>query len=92
MTVVLARDQGDPASIGRLGAARFARQVTGELARWGGRRRCQRIVRAVWTAATSPQALALGVSSQRPGALERAKLTLEDWRHALDGLAETEHA
>jgi transposase len=58
--VVLARTQGDPAGIGRLGYPRFALQVTRQLARWGGRRRCQRIVRAVWTAATSPQALALG--------------------------------
>lgn len=90
VTVVLARDQGDPASIGRLGPARFARQVTTQLARWGGRRRCQRIVRAVWTAATSPQALALGVGAQRPGALERARLTLDDWHHALGQLAETE--
>jgi transposase len=88
--VVLARDQGDPAGIRRLGFARFARQVTTQLARWGGRRRCQRIVRAVWTAATSPQALALGVGAQRPGALERAKLTLDDWHHALGQLAETE--
>jgi transposase len=85
VSVVLAHDQGDPASIRRLGAARFARQITRELARWGGRRRCQRIVWAVWTAATSPQALALGVRVQRPGALEGARLTLEDWHHALGG-------
>jgi len=90
VTVVLARDQGDPAGIGRLGYARFARQVTRQLARWGGQRRCQRIVQAVWTAATSPQALALGVSSQRPGALERASLTLDDWHHALGQLADTQ--
>ena len=90
VTVVLARTPGDPASIRRLGYARFARQVTTQLARWGGRRRCQRIVRAVWTAATSQKALALGVGAQRPGALERARLTLEDWHHALNGLAETE--
>jgi transposase len=88
--VALARTAGDPAALGRLGQARFARAVTAELARWDGQRRCQRIVRAVWTAATSPQALALGVSSQRPGALERASLTMDDWRHALDELAEVE--
>jgi transposase len=90
VSVVLARDQGDPAGIRRLGYARFARQVTRQLARWGGQRRCQRIVRAVWTAATSPQALALGVDAQRPGALERARLTLDDWHHALGQLAEIE--
>jgi len=87
VSVVLARNPGD---LRRLGYARFARQVTRELARWGGQRRCQRIVRAVWTAATSPQALALGVGAQRPGALERAKLTLDDWHHALGQLAEVE--
>jgi transposase len=86
--VALARTAGDPAVLGRLGQARFARQVTRELARWGGQRRCLRIVRAVWTAATSPQALALGVSSQRPGALERARLTLDDWHHAFGQLAD----
>jgi transposase len=88
--VVLARDQGDPAGIRRLGYARFARLVTSQLARWGGVRRCQRIMRAVWTAATDPGMLTDGVPAQRPGALERAALVLGDWHHALDGLAETE--
>lgn len=88
--VALDRSGGDPATLSRLGQARFARAVTGELARWGGQRRCLRIVRAVWTAATSPQALQLGVGSQRPGALERASLTLDDWHHALGQLAEAE--
>src|SRR6266542_905469 len=74
----------------QVGAARFARAVTRELARWGAKRRCLRIVRAVWAAATSPQALATGVGSQRPGALERAGLTLDDWHHALGQLAEAE--
>jgi transposase len=89
VSVVLARDQGDPAGLHRLGYARFGRQVTRQLARWGGQRRCQRILRAVWTAATSRKALALGVSSQRLGALERASLILEDWHHALGQLTET---
>jgi transposase len=47
-------------------------------------------VRAVWAAATTPQALAAGVDAQRPGALERASLTLDDWHHALGQLAEVE--
>jgi transposase len=89
VSVVLARDQGDPAGLHRLGYARFGRQVTRQLARWGGQRRCQRILRAVWTAATSRKALALGVSSQRLGALERASLILEDWHHALGQLTQT---
>jgi transposase len=89
VSVVLARDQGDPAGLHRLGYARFGRQVTRQLARWGGQRRCQRILRAVWTAATSRKALALGVSSQRLGALERASLILEDCHHTLGQLTET---
>lgn len=88
--VVLARTAGDPATLGRLGEARFACAVTRGLARWGGQRRCLRIVRAVWAAATSPMALATGVDAQRPGALERASLTLDDWHHALGQLAEAE--
>lgn len=88
--VVLDRTAGDPATLGQLGEARFARAVTGELARWGAKRRCLRIVRAVWTAATNPQALQLGVHTQRPGALERASLILHDWHHALGQLAQAE--
>jgi transposase len=87
VAVVLARTQGgDLASIGRLGYARFARLVQAELARWGGVRRCQRILRAVWTAATDPDQLKVGVNVQRPGALERAALIAGDWHHTLDGL------
>jgi transposase len=88
--VALARTAGDPATLSRLGEARFARAVARGLARWGAKRRCLRIVRAVWAAATSPTALATGVDTQRPGALERASLTLEDWHHALGQLADTE--
>jgi transposase len=88
--VALARTAGDPATLGRLGEARFARAITRELARWGAKRRCLRIVRAVWAAATTPQALQLGVDTQRPGALERASLTLDDWHHALGQLTDVE--
>ncbi len=88
--VALARTAGDPATLGRLGEARFARAVARGLARWGAKRRCLRIVRAVWTAATTPQALATGVDAQRPGALERASLTLDDWHHTLGQLADAE--
>jgi transposase len=88
--VMLAGTQGDPASIRRLGYPRFARRVATALARWGGQRCCLRIMRAVWTAATDPGMATDGVLAQRPGALERARLTLDDWHHALDGLAEAE--
>jgi transposase len=81
---------GELAALGQAGYARFARQVARALACWGGRRRCLRIVRAVWTAAISSTALATGVDTQRPGALERARLTLEDWHHTLGQLADTD--
>jgi transposase len=84
VTVALAhldRASGDPATLGRSGLARFARQVTAELGRWGGRRRCHRILRAVWTASCDPAAV--GVAAQRPGGLERARLVLADWQHTL---------
>ena len=88
--VALARSGGELATLRRLGAARFARAVATELARWGAKRSCLRIVRAVWTAATSPTVLAAGVAAQRPGALERAQLTLDDWHHALGQLTEVQ--
>ncbi len=47
-----------------------------ELPRWGGQKPRLRMVRAVFTALTDPT----GVAAQRPGALERAGLLLEDWR------------
>jgi transposase len=53
----LDRAGGHPATGGRGGLARFARQVSVELGRWGGQRRCHRILRAVWVAATDPAPL-----------------------------------
>jgi transposase len=90
VTVALARAGTDPAGLRRLGYARFARAVTVELGRWGGKRRCHRVLGAVWAAATDPAKLGVGVAAQRPGALERAALVLGDWHHALGQLAETE--
>jgi len=75
VTVVLA-GAGGHGGIRRLGYTRFARKVASELAHWGGTRRCLRVVRAVWAAATDPTMLTDGVSAQRPGALERAALVL----------------
>ena len=90
VTVTLACTGSDPARLRRLGYARFARAVTVELGLWDGKRRCHRVLGAVWAAATDPAKLGVGVAAQRPGALERARLVLGDWHHALDGLAETE--
>jgi transposase len=75
---------GEVAGLRCGGYARFARRVSVELARWGGRRRCHRILRAVWAAATDPAPV--GVAAQRPGCLERARLLLADWHHTLGQL------
>jgi transposase len=69
------------------GYARFAAQVAGELGRWGGQRRCHRILRAVWAALHSDTG---GVTAHRIGALERASLVLDDWHGRLQRLAQVE--
>jgi transposase len=78
----------DPARIRRLGLARFARAVAGELPRWGGRRRNLRVLRALYAAAGDDR----GVEAQRAGALERSALVLTDFKQALAALAEVEAA
>jgi len=90
VTVTLTRTGSDPAGLRRLGYARFAGAVTVELGRWGGQRRCHRVLRTVWAAATDPAQLRVGVATQRPGALERAALVLGDWHHALAQQTEIE--
>jgi transposase len=80
----LDRTGGQVAALRRHGYARYARAVAAELGRWGGQRRCHRILRAVWATATDPAAA--GVAAQRPGCLERARLVLGDWHHTLGQL------
>jgi transposase len=65
---------------------RFAAQVAGELGRWGGQRRCHRILRAVWAAIHGDT----GVATHRRGALERASLVLDDWHDRLARMAEVQ--
>jgi transposase len=76
----------DPAHIRRLGFARFARAVAGELPRWGGRRRNLGVLRALYAATGDDR----GVQTQRAGALERSALVLADFKQALAALAEVE--
>jgi transposase len=76
----------DPAHIRRLGFARFARAVAGELPGWGGRRRNLGVLGAL-DAATGDDR---GVQTQRAGALERSALVLADFKQALAALAEVE--
>jgi transposase len=86
LAVVLDRCAGDLGRVRRMGLARFAVAVRGELPRWGGTRPCLRIIRAVFAALADPA----GVTAHRPGALERAHLALGDWRDARARLAGTE--
>jgi transposase len=76
----------DPARVRALGWARFARAVDRELPRWGTKRCCRRILRAIWTAAADPG----GVAVQRAGTLERAAFVLADLHRALGELVEVE--
>lgn len=75
-----------PGEIAAMGYDEFAAAVTGQLGRWGGRRRNHRIMRGVYAAAQAPG----GVQAERDAACERAADLLRDWRHALDELADVE--
>ena len=76
----------DPAEIVAMGWDRFADAVRVELSRWGGQRRCLRILRAIWAAAHEPG----GVERERAAGSERARDAIRDWRRALDELADVE--
>jgi len=76
----------DPAEILAMGYDSFAEAVRAELGRWGGQRRCLRILQAIWAAAHEPG----GVERERPAALERAACAIRDWRRALDELDDVE--
>jgi transposase len=86
VAVALDRSRGDLARVRRLGIDRFTAAVRRELPRWDATRPCLRIVRAVWSAAADPA----GVTAQRPGALERAGLTVGDWHDTRTRLAQAE--
>jgi transposase len=85
LAVVLERCNGHPERLARLGLARFAAAVVGELPRWGGSRR-RAIIEAVFAALVDPR----GVMTQRRGALERAHWVLADWRETKTRLARVE--
>jgi transposase len=76
----------DPAEIVAMGFDSFAEAVRIELGRWGGQRRCLRILRAIWDAALAPG----GVERERAAATERARDAIRDWRRALDELDDVE--
>jgi len=86
MTVITSRCCGDPRRARRMGYGRFLAAVRAELPRWGGKLARHAIVAALWDALADEG----GVAAQRPGALERLRLLLEDWRGLRSRLAATE--
>jgi transposase len=76
----------DPDQIAAMGFEGFAAAVTAQLTRCGGRRRNQRILRAIYAAAQHPG----GIGAERDAAAERAADLLRDWHRALDELATVE--
>lgn len=86
LAVVVERANGEPRRLRRLGWDRFSAAVRRELPRWGTTRWFSPIVRAVFDALSD----ATGVAAQRRGALERARLVLEDWRACRRRLADVE--
>jgi transposase len=86
MAVITSRCCGDPRRVQKMGYDRFLDAVRRELPRWGGSRAFHAIVRALWEALADEA----GVAAQRPGALERLRLLLEDWRDLRVRLADAE--
>jgi transposase len=86
MTVITARCCGDPRRARKMGYEKFLAAVRAGLPRWGGKRACHAIVRALWDALADEA----GVAAQRPGALERLRLLLQDWQDLRGRLAATE--
>lgn len=77
----------DPDRIVAMGWDEFADAVTVELARWGGKRRNLRILRAIFDAAGEPG----GVEHERAAAVERAAYAVRDWHRALGEITDVEN-
>jgi transposase len=86
MTVITGRCCGQPGRLRKMGYEKFLAAVRRELPRWGGKYVRHSIVKALWEALADTG----GVPAQRPGALERLHLLLEDWRMLRARLAGTE--
>ena len=86
MAVITGRCCGDPRRLRRMGYEKFLAAVRRELPRWGGKFVRHSIVEGLWEALAGTG----GVAAQRPGALERLHLLLEDWRVLRARLADTE--
>jgi len=86
MTVITSRCCGRPARLRKMGYEKFKTAVRRELPRWGGKLVYGPVARRLWDVLTETG----GVAAQRPGALERLYLLLEDWRELRTRLAATE--
>jgi transposase len=86
MAVITSRCCGDPRRLRKLGYDKFLAAVRRELPRWGGKIVRHSIVRGLWVALADTS----GVAAQRPGALERLALLLDDWRLLRTRLADAE--
>jgi transposase len=92
MTVAVHRigSGGELGEVRRYGWSRFAAAVRRELSGWGGQRVSWRVARGVYAAATDPAAAALGVASQRAGAIERIGFALADLHRLTAALVDVE--
>lgn len=86
MAVVTSRCAGRPERLRRMGYEKFLAAVRRELPRWGGKQIRHSVIRGMWEALTDKE----GVTAQRPGALERLELLMDDWRGLRRRLADTE--
>jgi transposase len=87
MAVITARCGGQPSRLRKMGYEKFLAAVRRELPRWGGKGYVRHsIVKGLWESLADTG----GVAAQRPGALERLHLLLEDWRELRLRLAGTE--
>jgi transposase len=86
MAVITARCAGRPERLRKTGYDRFLAAVRRELPRWGGKLVRHRIVKALRDALADRG----GVLAQRPGAIERPELLMEDWRGLRRKLADAE--
>jgi len=86
MAVITGRCCGDPRRLRKMGYDKFLAAVRRELPRWGGKIVRHSIVQRLWDALADTG----GVVAQRPGALERLHLLLDDWRLLRARLADVE--
>ena len=86
MAVITQRCAGRPERLRRMGYERFLAAVRREMPRWGAKMARRSIVKGLWDALASTE----GVAAQRPGAVERLELLMEDWRDLRRKLGEAE--